>query len=144
LDRASGAVEIRLGDCGSTEHPLGRLPAIAEDAEPERRFSYALDLQLEEVAPPLVHVLGLAKALALDQRADPKLRQLLPNDDEPPRLHVADRRREVGGLEDTVENLLRDGIGTKTPDVAPGAQRQPKAIAESRRKAPAVRLAPSD
>ena len=41
------------------------------------------------------------------------------HDDEPPRLHQADRRGPVRGREHPLEHVVRDGVGPEAPDVPP-------------------------
>ncbi|MGA2929521.1 MAG: hypothetical protein ABSG43_26735 [Solirubrobacteraceae bacterium] len=101
--------------------------AVAADADAQRGLADPLELELEVVAGALVEVLGLDEPLARDQSLHRSLGPLVADHDEPPRLHQADRRRLVGGLQQSRQQRIVERLGTETADVAPLRDRAPDA-----------------
>ncbi len=119
LDGAGGAVDVGLGNRAAAEDLDALGAVVAADADAERRLDDPFDLLVEEVAGALVEAGGLSQALALGEVTylDPRFQCF--DDDDPPRLHEADGRCAMCGLEKALQDRLGNGIGAEAPDVAP-------------------------
>jgi hypothetical protein len=60
---------------------------------------------------------SLARRFKIFHDRCPRLRR--PYVDDPPRLTVADRRRQVGKPQEPLDEIVRNGVRAKAPDIAP-------------------------
>jgi hypothetical protein len=72
---------------------------VAADADADRSFADALDLEVQVLARPLVEVLRLDQPLPRSDRLHRGLGPGAPDDNESPRLHEPDRGRAVRRLQ---------------------------------------------
>ena len=114
LDGAGGRVDVGGGD-GRAAQDLGSgRRRYAAHAHADGRLEHAFDLLVKEGPRLRPEARGLARALALGQRAHPSTRLGRAHDDEAPRLRQAHRGRAVGGFEDALEQRIVDRVGRES------------------------------
>jgi len=107
LHRADRAVEVHLRIVPTSQWRALRALAVAGDADVERAFADAFQLQLAVKRLPFFLDFGQF----LFSRGEEQIAHLLPSrgiadDDEIPRLHEPDRRRVMGGKQQPRQHLI--------------------------------------
>ncbi len=125
LDREAGAVQVGVGDRVPTEHFAAATVAVAADADAERGFANAFDLQVGVLAGAAVEVVGLDEPLTRGECLHRCFRLLAADQDEAPGLHQSDRGGLVGGLEQASEERFGERVGAEAADVATFGDRAP-------------------
>jgi hypothetical protein len=119
FDGGRATPHVGVGERRAPEHAgRGRAPVTTDD-DADRRLAQTLQLQI--LQPPSrvgLELRGLPQPFAIGQQPRPGTNVRIADDDEAPRLAVADARRDMGSAQHPAQHVVRDRVGSEPADVA--------------------------